>query len=199
MNFQRNPIALAIAMTLVGAQGGVFAMSRPAVGRVPPLTHDAALPFDDAGVTLLSDDWDAEDEALLDLELLDGNDPFVIADLREEGLATLAYAGVPSKPCGGYGVAKLTVVAPKGGVVSGGEVNCGKSVPKRDSDGVPLRDCSYKTCKNYGDVTSLDATPDEGWEFVKWLNACKPAGSEPVCVLDLNRNRKVSAKFRRIR
>jgi hypothetical protein len=207
MNFRQNPIALAIAMALVAAQDDAAAMSGPI--RFP--TEPGAQPFDDAGVTLLADDWDDDGEAFLDLEMIEGGDPFEIASLGEQGVALLSAYG-PNSPYGNpygkkkkcrssrpYGVAKLTVKVPaaKGGIIYGGGINCGKAVPKKGAYG--SRACSISTCKSYGSTVDLQARALDGWQFVKWLGACRSAGSESTCSIDLNRSRKLSAKFKKAR
>lgn len=209
MNFRQNPIAITIAMALAGARGEALAVSRQEARPTHVPTEAVVSPFDDAGVTLLGDEWEDDGEAFLGLEMFDGGDPFAIAGLREEGVAMLsAYGSTTSygskAKCHGsrpYGTAKLTVVLPsvKGNLIYGDGINCGKSVPKKAAygSGTSTRVCSLKTCKSYGDTVNLTAKPADGWTFVKWLGACKSAGTESTCSVDLTKSRKVSAKFRR--
>ncbi len=202
MDFRQNPIAWAIAMTLAGIQGDVAAMPGPDIGQSRPIAENEVPPFDDAGVTLLSDDWYDEDDVPRDMAMFEGNDPFEIASLGEEGIALLAYGGTVAAPCRSgrpYGVANLTVVPPKGGIIEGSGANCGKSVPKKFDDGSLQRVCVIKSCKSYGDIANLQANALDGWEFVKWLGACKPVGGDPNCAIDLTRSKSVSAKFRKIK
>lgn len=200
-NIQKTPLAFAIALALASSQDDAQALYQPV--RSP---FDTAADqrdrsgFDDSRITIVADDWHGEDDdVIFATELMDDETPFDLEDLDSSSLTRLAAYGdpyAPSKPCAAYGgVVKLSVKAPKGGIVSGDPINCGKSIPA----GPYGRVCSAKSCKGYGTAYQLKATPVEGFEFVKWGDACKPAKNNPYCNVVLKKNKKVTAKFRKIK
>lgn len=75
-------------------------------------------------------------------------------------------------------------------------INCGKTIP-RGRKGYGGRVCQVTSCKSSGAVYDLKAVPETGFSFIKWLGACKPQGSNPICTVPLNKaQRKVKAIFK---
>jgi len=47
-----------------------------------------------------------------------------------------------------------------------------------------------------GQQVTLTATPDPGTAFSQWFGVCAPAGSDPVCIVDMTKDRWAYAGFR---
>jgi hypothetical protein len=188
-----KPLALAISLVLTATDENALAgygqwnLSGP--------FEFAVSEWDEAQVTIMEEGWEQE---VPNPDFFAHDDPFAVADLWDVAVTVLvAYGGGygASVPCQSQGgVRKLTVTPPKGGKIQGEGINCGKSVPKDSYGG---RVCKIKTCKGYGTEVNLQAIPDEGYEFVKWKQACKTQGQAPDCSVTIDKNRKVRAKFRR--
>jgi hypothetical protein len=205
MNFQKTPLALAVALTFSCSPMESAQALPPAVPiHLAGTAHrpGSGAGFDDSMVTVIADDWDEVDDGTLDTVLLGDEDPFEITTLGDDRVSVIAAYGsgayAKKDPCAKYsGKIKLTATPlPKGGVIYGGGLNCGKSVPTGAYGG---RVCSVSRCKNYGGPVALKAVPVEGYRFVKWGDACKKRKNDPYCTVNWKSDKKVSAVFKKIK